>query len=352
MKQIKHKFTFLKCIVRILFILQIIAGFKCKDKGTSPLSNLNPYIKEIKFSNPKKTGNFIMAIWRDSTICAIQQFSRFIIDKKYDVQHDTILLNVGIYEKYWTYIDADVNGSKILLVASRFGDASSGALYEYDRLTGNIQMIFDSSHNISSARYFPKDVLKIIYYSYGNDNFVGAGYYLHDKTTNRDSLLFSYISTAGPTEMLNGFDIHPNGNSLLIPISQSTPLMLKSPKLGIVSLIEQKLDTLNINFSFSKGRSGLWVRYNKNASKILYCCFPYGTYSGFIYDGSEVGIIELSNLNKRIIDVDTQSDSKYQSVQLAPNWSPDERAIIYGSGDVFNEGYAGRRHLYILTKIE
>lgn len=293
-----------------------------------------------------------MAVWRDSTIYAIQQFSRFIIDKNYNVQHDTILLDVGIYEKYWTYIDANESGSKILLVASRFGDVSSGALYEYDRQTGNIQMIFDSSHNISSARYFPKDVMKIIYYSYGNDNFVGAGYYLHDKTTNRDSLLFSYISTAGPTEMLNGFDIHPNGNSLLIPISQSTPLMLKPPKLGIVLLTEQKLDTLNINFSFSKGRSGLWVRYNKNASKILYCCFPYGTYTAINNDGSEVGIIESSTLNKIIIDVNTQSAANYRSVQLAPNWSPDERAIIFGSGNVSIEGSLGRRHLYILTKIE
>ncbi|MBA4313224.1 MAG: hypothetical protein C0417_11405 [Chlorobiaceae bacterium] len=352
MKHIKQNFTFLRCIVRILFILQIIVGFTCKDKGTEPLYNLNPYLKEIKFLDPKKTGIFHMAVWRDSTIYAIQQFSRFIIDKNYNVQHDTILLDVGIYEKYWTYIDADVNGSKILLVASRFRDASSGALYEYDRQTGNIQMIYDRSHNISSARYFPNDVMKIVYYSYGDDNFVGAGYYLHDKTTNRDSLLFSYISTAGPTEMLNGFDIHPNGNSLLIPISHSTPLMLKPPKLGKVSLSEQKLDTLNINFSFSKGRSGLWVRYNKDASKILYCCFPYGAYTAISNDGSEVGIIESSTMNKRIIDVNTQSNTKYLSVQLAPNWSPDEKAIIFGSGNVSIEGSLGRRHLYILTKIE
>lgn len=343
-----------------LWVVGLIAGlalgsFTCKDGTTKPDDyTLNPYLKEIKRTKFKQSPNYFMAVWRVKSIYAVEILCQFTLDDHYNVLRDTILLNpdshLGEYV-FWTYIDGNADGTKLLLVKSKYGDVSCGALYEYDVQTGQVQLLYDKSRNISSARYYPRDENKIIFYSYGDDNFTGAGYYLFDKTIVHDSLLFSYLSSAGPSEMLNGFDIHPNGDTLLIPISQSTRLYDRPPKLGLIALKQNKLDTLSIDFNFSVNRTGLWVRYNRDASKILYCCFPRGAYSETVSDNSEVGVIDVLALSKKLLDVNTQVGAYHESIQLAPTWSPDEKAIVFGSGEITLEGAAGKRRLYILTQL-
>jgi hypothetical protein len=335
----------------ILFLLPIIS---CDD-GPPTDSNkypINPYLKEIKFSNPNKKGNFYMAVWRDNTIFAIQPLSKFIIDNNFDVIQDTILESTITVQKPWTYIDANSIGSKILLVETHRGGVSAGALYEFDVSLGQLQLLYDNSRNIASARYYPNDDSKIIYYSFGDSQNIGAGYYLKDNNSGTDTLLFPYLSTAGWWETLHGFDIHPNGDTLLIPISLSVgQFNLAPPKLGKASIKDQRLDTLDIEFDMSFVRTGLYVRYNNVGSKILYCCFPFNAYGFVTNDNSEVGIIESTTLHKIILNINTNGESGHGSVQLAPNWSPDETAIVFGSGQVISTGQAGFRHLFILTRL-
>lgn len=316
---------------------------------TGPAIKQNPYLKEIRYIDyPKKNGFFFcMGVWRGNSIYAVKQFSQFVIDDSCNVVHDTVLSEAGIYDKVWTYIDANASGSKILLVDSRYGDVSMGDLEEYVVQTGQWRILFDQSHNISSARYFPGDDNKIVYYTYGDNNFNGAGYYLYDEVSGTDSLLFPYLSSAGPTEMLNGFDIHPNGDTLLIPVCESTPYVEKPVRLGIISLRDRKLDTLDLDFGY---KIGLWVRYNHDASRILYCCFPYGTLLGeTVSNISELGIIELPSMSKSMLGVDTYLP--LHSLQIAPTWSPDEKAIVFGSAPIAGDGDVGMWHLYVLTRL-
>ncbi|MCX6150626.1 MAG: hypothetical protein NTX22_08900 [Ignavibacteriales bacterium] len=340
-------------ISKLILPLFLLVGLSCSDGPTDPHKYpINPYLKEIKFSNPNRSGNFYMAVWRGNTIFAIQPFSQFIVDNGYNVAEDK-RLEPDTTSQPWTYIDANSLGTKILLVEAHIGGVSAGALYEYDVLTKQLQLIYDNNYNVASARYYPNDDNKIIYYKYGDNTIKTAGYYLYDKITNKDSLLFPYLSTAGWWETLHGFDIHPNGDTLLIPISLCVGQLdhAKPPKLGIISLQKQKIDTLDISFNISYIRTGLWLRYNHDGSKILYCCFPDNAYGFVTNDNSEVGIIESSTLTKTILDVNTNDESEYGSVQLAPNWSPDEKAIVFGSSQVAASGQAGFRHLYILSKI-
>lgn len=336
-----------------LFVLLLVAHISCNDGPTDPHKYpINPYLKEIKFSNPNKSGNFYMAVWKGNTIFSVLPLAKFNIDNDFNLVKDTIL-EANISSKSWSYIDANISGSKLLLVEMYFGGVSAGALYEYDVPTGQLQLLYDNSYNIASARYNPNDEDKIIYYTSGKNPDKSSGYYQLDKTSQQDTLIFSYSSTAGVWETLHGFDIHPNGDTLLVPISLAIGQFDHSrpPKLGIASLKTQKFDTLDIDFDVSFLRSGLWVRYNHDGSKILYCCFPFNAYGFVTNDNSEVGIIESATLTKTILDVNTNSESEYGSVQLAPNWSPDENAIVFGSGQVIYTGQAGTRHLYILTKI-
>ena len=341
---------FVKAIHFMGFILfMFLSGVNCKGPTDAGGNKINPDLKEIKFSNPKLSPDFYMAVWRGNTIFPIQGLSKFVLDAEYNVLQDT-LLEANIKWGNWTYIDANSFGSKLLLVEKTYIDGTpSGSLYEYDVNSGQLQLLYERSRNIASARYHPQDDTKIIYYTFGDSlNTISPGYYLRTKKSQVDSLLFPYLSSAGVWETLHGFDIHPNENSLLIPISRCVgQFNHASPKLGIVSLNKQKLDTLDINFDMSFFRTGLYVRYNRSGSKILYCCFPENAYGYVTNDNSEVGIIDASTLTKKILNADTYG-KELGSVQLAPNWSPDENAIVFGSGQVISSGQAGKRHLYIL----
>lgn len=343
----------LKTFLYTAFLSSVFISCKCDNGPTdNSVNKINPYIKEIKFSNSKKSSNYYMAVWREKSIFAISAVYRFDLDKNFLVIHDSILLT-GLF----TYIDANNTGTKLLLGVTTFEElytSPTRVIYEYELSNNKIELLYGKTRNVGSARYFPGDDTKIVYYSFGDSLSNGAGYYLLDKNTNQDTLLFPYLSTAGIWETLHGFDIHPSGKSLLVPIerSQGRFTHLLPPKIGVASLEKQKLDTLAVNFDFIENRTGVYLRYNKAGNKILYSCYPNNAY-GYVTNGSsEVGIIETATLTKKILDINTNTQSKYGSVQLAPNWSPDETAIVYGSGNVNYEGMAGDRGLYILTKIE
>jgi len=347
--------TFIKIIHGVLVLSFVaLSSTCCNGPSDSGGNKINPYIKEIKFSDPKLSPNFLMAVWRGNAIFAIQGLSKFTIDNQYNVVKDT-LLETDIKWENWTYIDANEAGTKLLLIEYKydsFYDIPTTTLYEYDFQSNRLQPLYDKKSNISTARYYPHDDTKIVYYSFGDSLSNGAGYYLRDKITQQDTLLFPYLSSAGIWETLHGFDIHPSGGLLLVPINRSSGRFTheKSPKIGIASLKKQTLDTLDVNFDFILNRTGLYLRYNHDGSKILYCCFPDNAY-GYVTNGtSEVGIIDATTLTKTILDVDTYGKG-LGSIQLAPNWSPDETAIVYGSGEVRLDGTAGIRHLYILTKL-
>ena len=341
----------LTLIISIVFL----SGACRKGPTDSDGYTINPNIKELKSFAANGSNNYYMAVWGGNNIYAVKMLEQFTIDNTYGVTHDTVLIRPELHLDeyvYWTYIDANNSGSKLLLVKSKYSDVSCGALYEYDVPTGQLKLLFDSTNNISSARYYHKNEDEVVFYSYGDNSFKKAGYYMFNKSTQQDSLLFPYLSSAGLAELVNGFDIHPNGEELLISISRSTRFSGNSPRLGIVSLKSQVIDTLNIEFDYSANRTSLWIRYNHDASKILYSCFPRGSYSTTVSDNSEVGIIDVATLNKIILDVNTQAGAYHESIQLAPSWSPDEQAIVFGSGDITIEGALGRRKLYILTKLE
>lgn len=94
--------------------------------------------------------------------------------------------------------------SKTLLVKSQFTTFSSGELAEANLVNETFKLLKDSTYNISSAVYWHGDNSKLVYYSYGNDNGLEAGYYLHNKATDTDSLLLAHRSPWGLRKCLTG----------------------------------------------------------------------------------------------------------------------------------------------------
>lgn len=197
-----------------------------------------------------------------------------IIDTQFNVKEDsTFRPSSYIYQlsgQKITYMSEITSSGNFLIVVSSFGDVSMGRLYEYQTNKNDFSLLKDSAYNISSAVYWHGNDNKLVYYSYGNDRGLRAGYYLYNKTTDSDSLLLAYESPAGPLEVINGFDLSPDNQILLIPAVRASRTVFKAPKIVAYNLQTHKADTLNVDFD----RMGLWLRYSPDGDRILYRNFP------------------------------------------------------------------------------
>jgi len=347
-------------LIRSFFIYFFLLVFlvTCKGPTKPPDDRINPNIIKVAAAwNPEDPRNkyiseYRMADWRGNRLITFVPFLQiFTLGPDLKPVSDTLFID-DKFAKNWKYWEANSTGDRILLVKSSYIDVSSGALYEYDLNTGEFILLRDSTYNVSSAVYWHGDENKIVYYRYGNPIGKDAGYYIYYKNSQKDSLILEYISPSGPGEMLNGFDLHPQNTDLLIPAVQATSLVGAPPILLKYNLINKKIDTLKVKFNYSFVRIGLWVRYNYDGSKILYCNYPDGIYEDTTNDDSEMGIIYLPSLRRKILDVNTYPKGTRRSIQQAPKWSPDGRHIVYGSGRLSNDGGRGTFSLYILKNVD
>jgi len=339
--------------MRFLFLVSIsFLSFHCSNPSKPDDRKNNDNVIFVEFN---ENINLHMATWRDNKLYTANRLYKLILDSEYLVESDSLFeslidttLDWGFNNKF---IESNEQGTKLLYVKSLYRDVSAGSLYELNLETLDCTLIIDSIYNISSAVYWHGDDSKLVYYQYGNPVGSNPGYYLYNKITNQNELLYEYIAPCGPSEMLNGFDLHPNNNVLLIPAVQAPSLSNKPPKIVQYNINTGISDTLAVDFDLSMVRIGLWLRYNSDASKILYCNFPRGAFTYTTNDDSEVGIIELPALGKKILDVNTNPEDPYKSIQIAPNWSPDDKHIVYGSGPLSIEGARGTYKLFILKNV-
>ncbi|MEX1160069.1 MAG: hypothetical protein WEA79_04400 [Balneolaceae bacterium] len=254
--------------------------------------------------------------------------------------------------KTFTYQSAVNSSEHSLIVRSGYSHKSIGRLYEYDPVQNLFSLVKDSAYHVSSAVYWHGEENKLVYYSYGNDQGLQAGYYLHDKITGADSLLLGHLSSYGSEEMLNGFDLSPDNQKLLIPNVRVEGYELLTPQIIEYTLATQQADTFDTEFDISFARIGLWLRYSPDGGRILYCNYPWGAVGSNTNDDSEMGIIELPSRHKRILDTNTNEAYTKRSIQLAPTWSANGQHIIYPSGSLHNRGQKGTYSLYILQNVD
>lgn len=327
-----------------IFILAMICCASCtKSNDDDNLYKyvINKNIQTVATRNQYGEVNLNCGTWLpDDKIYSIGPLCYYEIDKDFQVIKDTIIkLSAGGF-----YIESF--GNKILYVQTIYGDVSCGSLLEFSNDNYSIKKILDSSYSVSSAIYY-RDTNQIIYYSYGKPLGMHPGYYYLNLKTGESRFLLEYVSDLGPSEFINGFDIHPAKDIILIPVVKRG----KSPVIVEYNFELNTFDTLHVDFDFSFNRTCLWLRYNQSGEKILYSCYPRHAGSSTTNDDSEVGIIYVNSLSKRVLDVNTNRING-RSVNVCPNWSPDEKHIIYGSGPLTLEGARGIYYLYILKNVE
>jgi len=329
----------IKLIIIISFSILVIQGCK-KDTNNESEHRINPNIKLLLDHINSGPVNVTCSFWPSSNI--IYTVNPFGICHLTDNFVPTYTLFGFDYAGF--FIDADTSGNFLLRITPNYIDQTFGALYEYDIRKSTITKLFDSTLNISSARYY-RDTNQIIFYSYGNPIGTNAGYFLFDKISQDTKLIYSFFREAGPFEFVNGFDINPIKPVLIIPVVT----LGKSPRIIEFNLLTNEIDTLNVHFDLSWNRMCLWLRYNKKGEKILYSCYPRGAGQYSPGDDSEVGIIDRATLKKIILDVNTSK--YYKSLNICPQWSPDERNIIYSSALLTIDGAKSTYYLYLLKNL-
>lgn len=338
----KNKSIYLKSVMTSFIFLFLLLTISCKDTIVDP-PVINPNIVLIEPKCPPDwiCGNFIMGVWYDDYFLISQPNYRLKVDANFKVTEDTLIYE---YEDVFTYISINKLSTKALGGKRRiYSDIYSCSLSEINLQDFSYRLLRDSSHNISSAVYLNDDT-KCIYHSYGNTLInKQPGFYFFDISNDSDSLLFTYSSELGPYEILNGFDVSPDNHYLLFPIHYWN----SEPKIVKYDLQTQEFDTLKIKFD----RQLLWLRFNNTGSQFVYSNYPVGAWGSTVGTDSEIGIVEVNSIAKRVLDVVPKPGWK---INTFPSWSPDNKHIVYSSakGPAYEPpGAKGLYQLFILKNV-
>lgn len=292
-------------------------------------------------------GNFHASVWSGNQLfCSGPIVALDVNDSNIVTRESTLFSDYGPL-----FIAKNPKKRELLAVLSSYPDVSIGWLAQFSIDSGTLTVI-DSGRYNSSAAYMP-GTDSLIYYTYGsysssNTHPADAGYYFLNSATNARTLLLHYISDLGPGEMVNGFDVSPDGKKLLIASASAA----RPPFVIEYNLALQTFDTL-LRFNSEYPRWALWLRYNHDGSKILYGNYPIGSFAhSSVGDSSEVGIIDRQTFTKRVLNTNPNNQSEWISV--FPEWSPNEDKIVYGSGPIFTEppGAVGSYQICILKTLQ
>ncbi|MFC1620622.1 hypothetical protein ACFL45_11860 [Candidatus Neomarinimicrobiota bacterium] len=321
----------------------VLALASCTKPPTKSDDEINENILLIKTEKPLAYGDYFIGDWSEGGIYCAAPLYFVQLDQDFNITTDSLLEDYKT-EIIYRYLTIHNSGNQLLMVFSKYLSISKGSLEELDTRTNQLEVLRDSTHNISSARYYG-DGPDLIYYTYGNEDIeLVPGYYHLDRATGRDSLILQHRSVTGTDEVVNGFDIHPDNSRMIFPVSwfDQTPILVE------YHFSTGQRDTLPVEFL----RSFLWVRYNSTGEQLLYCDYPPGIGGFNVPDNTEIGIIDLSTFERRVLDVNINPYGR--SVCTCPAWSPDDQHILYsGAKGPLSEppGTKSTSSLYLLLHV-
>ncbi|PEN06799.1 hypothetical protein CRI93_09175 [Longimonas halophila] len=297
--------------------------------------------------------HYQMGVWTQPTeIYATEPLDRLRLDNNLTAKKDTTLIPSGTPAPI--FIEKSEDGKKLLFIETPLESRPGfwGPLYEIDTQTGEKRRLRDSNHVVSSAVYLPgSSGKKVVYYSYGSipegiEDGPIPGYYLLDTETGTDSLLVEHASPAGLEEIFNGFDVSPDGRTLLYPINYDNIGGARSPKVATYDLPTGIRDTLSWSFRPQL----LWMRYGPSGDQLLYNIYQEDALSISSGRVDSIGVIDLDTEARRTLRTTTNPEG--ESIDLFPRWSPDGQHIVYGSGPVAGaSGAVGNFSLHVLKNV-
>jgi len=238
------------------------------------------------------------------------------------------------------------------------GFRSEGQLRMYDLQadTGSV-IVRDSTYNISSLRIreLSDGSLLKVYYSYGNENKgLEAGYYRLSESGPPDELLLGHSNPNGSRETINGFDLSPDGSTLLYPIHhafvQGSAYGGPPPELATLHLETGATQTLPVEFNLQQF---LWARYHPGGEKLVVSNYPRNIVDIEVrsIDLDSMYIVDLNDFSRTPLD--TRTNTHFFTVDIFPDWNPDGDYLIYSSANVSRRDFGiGTYSIYTMDMTE
>jgi len=306
---------------------------------------------------PDRVGyrNYHFAEWYPGEVYTTTQMRKLTLEPSISIP---FVVDEELIEGDVMYMTKSEAENRLYTVRTKFYKESEGWLNIYDIEAKTFTTIRDSSYNISSIRIreLSDGSLLKVYYSYGNeDTGLEAGYYRLSETGPPDELLLAHSNPDGPKETINGFDLSPDGSTLLYPIQPDLvpgPAAYGGPRpeLAKLNLNTGLRDTLPIQFDLQQF---LWARYHPSGEKLVVSNYPrniVGT-ARISVDLDSMYVVDLNTFQRRPLD--TRTWDQHYTADIFPSWSPDGNYLIYSSGKVNpNSPSIGTYSIYTMDMTE
>ncbi|MEQ8578411.1 MAG: hypothetical protein RJQ34_11785 [Balneola sp.] len=306
---------------------------------------------------PDRVGyrNYHFAEWYPGEVYITFQMRRVTLEPRTSIPFVT---GEQLIDGNIMYMTKSETENRLYTVRTKFYKESVGRLNEYDISGDTFTTIRDSSYNISSIRIreLQDGSLLKVYYSYGNeDTGLEAGYYRLSETGPPDELLLAHSNPDGPKETINGFDLSPDGSTLLYPIQPDLvpgPATYGGPRpeLAKLNLNTEVRDTLPVTFN---QQQFLWARYHPSGEKLVVSNYPRNIVGNVVrsVDLDSMYVVDLNTFHRRPLD--TRTWDQHYTTDIFPSWSPDGNYLIYSSGIVFPKSTTiGEYSIYTLDMTE
>ena len=299
-------------------------------------------------------GDYHMSAWSPGEVYTTLQLRQLRIDKD---RHPP--KNMG--EQYIggdvMYVTKSLTEDKLYTIKVTEYGASIGRLNVYDLSTEAFTTIRDSTYNISSIRIreLSDGSLLKVYYSYGNEDAgLEAGYYRLSESGPPDELLLGHSNPNGSRETINGFDLSPDGSTLLYPIHhafvQGSAYGGPPPELATLHLETGATQTLPVEFNLQQF---LWARYHPGGEKLVVSNYPRNIVDIEVrsIDLDSMYIVDLNDFSRTPLD--TRTNTHFFTVDIFPDWNPDGDYLIYSSANVSRRDFGiGTYSIYTMDMRE
>ncbi len=305
---------------------------------------------------PDRVGyrNYHFAEWYPGEVYITFQMRRVTLEPSISIP---FVVDEELIEGDVMYMTKSEAENRLYTVRTKFYKESEGWLNIYDIEPKTFTTIRDSSYNISSIRIreLTDGSLLKVYYSYGNeDTGLEAGYYRLSETGPPDELLLAHENPNGSRETINGFDLSPDGSTLLYPVHHAFVRRDvyggPPPTLVRLNLNTGLRDTLPVTF---KQQQFLWARYHPSGEKLVVSNYPRNIVGNVVrsVDLDSMYVVDLNTFHRRPLD--TRTWDQHYTTDIFPSWSPDGNYLIYSSGIVFPKSTTiGEYSIYTIDMTE
>ena len=318
-------------------------------------------------------GHFHAAVWRGDRVFAIGPLTEFrvgasapyVVGSRRRVRAVSDGFSFEQSEDVQGfYLTADRSGDRLLFVRGPYLGLVAGSLRLYAPATDRLDVLLPAERNVGTAVFWPGQPDRVVYYQYGaslaqpepGPEADQAGFRALDLRTGADVPLAPYAPADARSQTYAGFDVSPDGRTLLYALSaDATTGAVVPPRVVARDLASGAADTLDVA---GLALPGLWLRYHPDGRHVLYANYTEFALTPDARAASEWGVLDLGGaaagvLAPRVVEPAYPAGTTGASIVVSPEWAPNGSDVLLGRLPLYPgpDGGAGSSSLYVVRGV-